>query len=484
MKQRLTKSFIILILAITSASYAYAETFTLHQTLRRVIQTYPSVEIAQLQARRAQQDVIKAKSMLGWTLGGQVGANHDLSAFSGTPSDSANLNADLSRSLASGGSFGIGGSYSYEDSSFSFGPTFPNPSNYTRVDASYRMPLAKGAGNPQYKEGLKSAKAGERIARANAQSVRDGLATQTMELFFIAALTKARLETAKDAIGRARRLKKYIRDNARLGLSEKKDLLQAEAQLQARIADYDALVTAWEQQRTSINRLLNRPRTAEFTPVLRDRDSSVNGNIGTILEQAKAHSPDLHRQLAQIEITESQLENSKDASRSTWDLVFGVGYGNKQGPATPPVDESDYAASVRLEFRKALDHRGLDAEVTQALIDRSIALREAERIRVDMKYNVTGLIAEINHSLTALASHQRRVTVEQRKVDEAIQRYRTGRTDTNRLIQFENEYQLSKLAHEQQRIELARKHASLDLMRGILLQEAMVPAAGSKGEQP
>jgi outer membrane protein TolC len=163
--------------------------------------------------------------------------------------------------------------------------------------------------------------------------------------------------------------------------------------------------------------------------------------------------------------------------------VFGVGYGNKQGPATPPVNESDYAASVRLEFRKALDRSGLNAEVTQAQIDRSVALREAERIRIDVKYNVTGLIAEIGKTNKSLASQRQRVIVERKKVDEATKRYRTGRTDTTQLIQFENDYQLSKLAREQQRIELARKHASLELMRGILLQDAMAPATGSKGEQ-
>ena len=473
----------IAIVTITAPVLSIAESFTLHQTLRQVMETYPSIEIARLQARQAQQDVIKSRSDLGWTLGGQLGAKHDLSAFSGTPSDSASLSIDLNRPLAWGGSYGIGGSYSYEDSSFSFGPTFPNPSHFTRVDINYRLPLAQGAGNPLYNEGLKSAKAGQRIARANEIGARDALASQTMELFFVAAITKMQLETSKDAVDRARRLKKYIGANARLGLSEEKDLLQVEAQLQARIADYDALDSAWEQQRTAINRLLNRPRTAEFTPVLRDKDGTLDIDTRTILEQAKAHSPDLHRQLAQIDIAESQLTSSKDSAKSTFDLVFGMGYGNKQGPATPPVNQSDYAASVRLEFRKALSRRGGDAVVTQALLGRSIAIREAERIRIDMKYNVTGLISEIEKTYRSLSSQRLRVIVERKKVDEASRRYRAGRTDTTQLIRFENEFQLSKLAREQQRISLARKYATLDLMRGKLLAGAMTPTATRKGEQ-
>lgn len=446
-----------------------AESFTLHQTLKRVIETYPSVEIARMQVTRARQDTIRARSALGWNLGGQAGISHDISAFTGTPSDSANLSANLNRPLASGGSIGVGGSYNYEDSSFTFGPTFPNPSHFTRVDANYRMPLGQGAGNPQYNEGLKSAEAGVRIAQAGQLMIRDQLASQTMELFYGAAATKVQIASARDAIDRARRLKRYIRDNARLGLTEEKDLLQADAQLQARIADYDALMVAWEQQRTAINRLLNRPRIAEFDPVVHERKEYTVDSV-RLLEEAMAYSPTLKQQQAQVEIAESQIATSKDAGRSKVDLVFGVGYGNKQGSADPNpyVNESDYAASVRLEFTRSMDRSGLDAAITQAQIDRSIALREIQRIKDDLEYNVNGLAAEINNSEAALASHRRHVSVEQAKLNEAMRRYRTGRADTTQLIQFENELQLGKLALEQQRIEFARRHASLELMRGTL----------------
>lgn len=457
---------------------ALAESFTLQRTLQRVIETYPSIEIARLQVDRARQETLKAQSMLGWNVGARAGASHDISPFSGTPSDSANLSANLTRPLASGGSIGVGGSYSYEDSSFTFGPTFPNPSHFSRVDANYRMALAKGAGNPQYEGAIISAEAGARIAQANQFATRDQLAGQTMELFYAAAATKIQMATARDAIDRAQRLKKYIQGNARLGLSEEKDLLQAEAQLQARVSDYDALVVAWEQQRTAINRLLDRPRTSEFDPVLQDKDE-LKDDPSKILEQARNYSPDLKRQQAQIEIAEATINTSKDEARSQVDLVFGVGFGNKQGPATPPVNESDYAASVQLEFSRPLDTRGVDAVVTQAVLDRSIGLREIKRLSDDLEYNVNGLVAEIDNSQAALESHRRRVTTEQAKFDEALKRYRTGREDTRNLIQFENELQLSKLALERQRIELSRRHASLEMLRGILIENE----TGVKGEQ-
>ena len=466
------------LLLLATPMAALAESFTLQRTLQQVIETYPTIEIARMQVARAQQETLKAQSILGWNLGAQAGASHDISPFLGTPSDSANLSANLTRPLASGGSIGIGGNYSYEDSSFTFGPSFPNPSHFSRIDANYRLPLAKGAGNPQYEGAMISAEAGARIAQANEYTTRDQLASQTMELFYGAAATRIQMATAKDAIERAQRLKKYIQGNARLGLSEEKDLLQAQAQLQARISDYDALVVAWEQQRTAINRLLDRPRTAEFDPVLQYR-GELNDDPVKIMEQAKNYSPDLKRQQAQIEIAEATINTSKDEARSQFDLVFGVGYGNKQGPATPPVNESDYAASVQLEFSRPLDKRGVDAVVTQAVLDRSIGLREIKRLSDDLEYNVNGLVAEISSSQAALESHRLRVTTEQAKFDEALRRYRTGREDTRNLIQFENELQVSKLALEKQRIELSRRHASLEMLRGTLVANE----TGVKGEQ-
>jgi outer membrane protein TolC len=482
MKKQLTSIAATLLLSITPLTHA--QSFTLHQTLNRVTTTYPSIEIARMQVARAQQEINRAQSIIGWNVGAQIGAKHDLSAF-GVPVDSANLSANLTKPLASGGSIGLSSNYNYDESSITYFP--PNPSNLSRIDANYRMPLAKGSGNPQYQQAITSAEAGARIARANELTTRDQLASQTMELFYGAAATRVQIATAENAIDRAKRLKKYIQDNARLGLAEEKDLLQAEAQLQARISDYDALMVSWEQQRTAINRLLDRPRIAEFEPVLQESEELKDDPVA-ILEEAKSYSPDLKRQQAQIEISEAVIEASKDESKSQMDLVLGVGYGNRQGPNVSPdpyINQSDYAASVRLEYSRPLDKTGVEAAVTQAMLDRSIALRETQRIKDDLEYNVKGLVAEINTSHAAIESHRKRVATEQSKFSEAMQRYRTGREDTRNLIQFENELQLSKLALEQQRIELSRRNANLVLLRGQMFPDIqeMPGEADKKGEK-
>ncbi len=460
-----------------------AAPLTFGEALQHVVDTYPSLEVAQDQLRRAQQERVKVQSQLGWVLGAQAGVSHDVSPLTGTPADTATLSTSLNRGLASGGTLGVSGSYNYTDSSFSF-PGLPNPSYLGRVDLSLRKPLGRGAGNPDYQQGLISADAGAAVARANAHSTRDQVARQTMSLFYGAALTWAQYRNARDGVERAKRLLRHVRNNARLGLAEDKDLLQSEAQLRAQTAQVDALLAAWETQRTSLNRLMGRPADEEFVPVLPAQTAPVEGDAATIYKQALAYSPDIVRLQAQVDIAQAQIARSRDAERSQLDLVLGLGTGNLQGTAAavPPstsattVNQSDYAASVQLQYQKPLDRRGVDAALVQAELDRSIALRQLQSTKDDLRYNVDGLLADLHASRDAVDSQQQRVTAEEKKLRDAEQRYRNGRADTIELIQFENDLFFARLAMEQQRIDLIQKRFSLELLRGTLWDSVHLPA--------
>ena len=89
-------------------------------------------------------------------------------------------------------------------------------------------------------------------------------------------------------------------------------------------------------------------------------------------------------------------------------------------------------------------------------------------MRDDLRYQIYGLVSEIQAAEQALAEQQARLRAEQQKLDEAVERYRMGRIDTARLIDFEGDVFLSELLVTQQRIELAAKRTQLDLLRGTL----------------
>jgi len=448
------------------------EALTFNQVLQKVIDTYPTLSIARLQVERARQDMLKVESTLGWQMAVEGGVNHDVSTF-GIPSDVGDAFASLNRTLSSGDSLGVSGRYRYEDSSTTISPLLPNPSERINLDLNYRMPFGQGRDNPQYTQGRVTAEAAVLFQKANELSIREQLAKQAQDVFYSAASVRAQLATAQSSVDRARRLKRYVTERLELGLAEEKDILQSDAQLQSRLSDLRTLQVAWEQQRTTLNRLMGRPWDAEFIPLLDTAPLMVHRSESrtALVNQAEANSPGLLTNQATAIQNEADLQLRRDSRKDKVDVVLSVGGRTASGDnASGFVDENDLAGGVRLEYQRALDKRGLDAGIYQAQLNLRIARENERKIRDDLRYSVTGLLSEVDANQISLTAHQRRLVSEEKKVNEALERYRVGREATDRLIQFENEMQVARLALEQDRIALERRLTNLSILLGRIWQ--------------
>jgi outer membrane protein TolC len=461
---------------VATAPALAAETLTFAGALQRTVDTYPSLPAAEKRVARAREEIGAVESTLGWNLGASAGLSRDTS-FLGLPSDRVETGANLERQLEGGGSVGVNASLAHEDASQSFSPLLPNPADTLGLDLSYRQPLARGAGNPEYQQGLASARAGVDLSRADRSALYDELARETADLFYAAALTRARIENARLSIDRAERLKRFLQDNLRLGIAEEKDMLQAEARLRTRRAELEALKVTWNQQRASLNRLMGRPWEAEFVPAVDAGAAAPLPPLPALIEQAESRDPDLARGRARVRIAEATIERSRDARQDVIDVVYSVGTRSRSGDtADGSLNDDDVVGGVRLEYSRALDRRGVDAALNQAQLDRDIALQDMEVVRRNLRYRISGLTAEIDAAHSALRSYRSSLAAENAKLDEAIERYRTGRIDTSELIQFENDLHTVELLSEQQAIDLARKHTELALLTGRLWGNINAPA--------
>ena len=465
-----------LLLTMCLAPLAHtADTLTFHQVLQRIIDSYPTVQVAVLQTQRARQETQKVESQLGWNLKGFAGYDRDLSFIFAT-TDRTSAGAGVSRQLSSGGTIGLDAAHIHEDSAAVFAPSFPNPANQTNLDLTYRQPLGKGAGNPTYTQGLAQAEAQINLARANQRGLYDDLARQAAELYYGAAGTLAALKSVERAIDRAQRLKRYILDNARLGIAEDKDVLQAEAQLRGRIAERQALIAAWHEQRTSLNRLIARAYDADFTTITRENGDAPKAPYDTLLATAEAYSPVLQRARANLQAADAQIALSRDTQRDTLDLVLAVGSRNRSGDAAgTAIDDSETVGGVRLEYSRALDRRGVDAVLRQAMLDRDIANEQIRTTRDDLRYRLSGVLSDIETRRQAVADYRAHVAAEEKKLQEAARRYRQGRTTTETLVQFENDLFNAELQLERQLIELSRQLFVRDLLLGSLWQGVRLP---------
>ncbi len=444
-----------------------AEALTYAGMLQRVVEVDASLDVARFQLERAREEIAKVETQLAWTLGAQGGAGRDFSTF-GFLTDRRDLSVNADKRLSFGTQLGVGAGYQRDDSATTISPLLPNPAELTRADVSLRQPLARGFGNPAYQEGRIIAESDAAAAQADRTATFDQVARRTAEVFYSGAFTFARLGNAEAAIARAERLLNYVRNNQRLGIAEQKDRLQAEAQLMAARADRDALVVAWTQQRTTLNRLLERPWDAPIEPVLAPLAANNLPEADVLQAQAAKHSPELARLRARVRRAESVIERSRDAARDQLDAVLSVGNRSLSGEsgAAGSIDTSERVGSVRLEYRGVAGQSAADVELNQVMLDRSIALRQLESTRLDLQYSVSGLRAQVEVARAAYEQAQARMRAERAKVDEATTRYRAGRSDTQQLIQFENDARLAELLADQQAIEFARRLVELETVRG------------------
>lgn len=460
----LTTGVISLLLVVS----AHAEKLTVEQVLQQVMDHYPSIKVASIQLERARQETKKVESQLGWQLGSQAAFARDMSAF-GILSDKLSLSANLSKQLSSGDSISVNAAISDDDAESSFSPALPNPSTSTNLDLNYRMPLAKGSDNPAYSQGLVQAEAGVVLAEAQKQAQYDQMASQIIELHLAAAGTQARLNNIQQSIQRSRRLQDYIKDRYNLGVAEEQDLLQVKAQLRSSEAEYHSLEMAWQQQLISMNRLMGRTWDKPFEPVISTQAEDIKEKNEQMLEQVKQHSPALKNSLGRLKLADSAIASSRDAREDQMDLVMFIGQKSLTGDVVAgDYDESGTVGGVRFEFGHGMDKSGFDAALYQAQLDRNTALEEQKQALEDLQYDLYSLLAEIRTGKIALEAFSKSVSSEQAKLKEAVERYRTGRTDTDQLIQFESQLAGAELALELQRIELARRYNKLGLLRGLL----------------
>jgi outer membrane protein TolC len=215
----------------------------------------------------------------------------------------------------------------------------------------------------------------------------------------------------------------------------------------------------------------------EFTPAVDAGADAPLPPLSALIEQAEAYNPDLARGRARVRIAEAAIERSRDARQDLIDVVYSLGTRSRSGDTSDgSVSDDDVIGGVQLEYSRALDRRGVDAALNQAQLDRDIALQEMEVVRRNLSYRISGLTAEIDAAHSALRSYRASLAAENAKLNEAIERYRTGRIDTSELIQFENDLHTVELLSEQQAIDLARKRIELALLTGRLWDHINAPA--------
>ncbi len=464
----------LLLLSLQVFHSASAETLSIQQILQQVVDKYPSITAAALQVARAGEESTRVKDQLSWRLNSSVAYNRETSLF-GTASDIYNLSANLNRNLKSGGELGINASVNRTDSADSFAPTIPNPSTKSRIDVNYLHHFAKGSENVSYAEGMEQAKVLELRTLAQQQLRYDQLASEIIELYLSIANTQVSIKGVEKTLERGLRLQAYIKDEFGLGLSEKKDLLQVEALILLSEADKKRYQLILRRQIIALNRLMGRDWRQYFSVNL-DKDNPETNEFDVQLVLITDRNAALKVIDSQLLQAESVIRSRKDDKQDIVDLKLYLGNEVNQGDTQfSDVSESEMIGGVSLHYNRGLDKSGIDAALRQAHYDRYIALEDKKRVLTDLRYDLRSLLEEIKLSQQTLNAFKQSVDAEKKKLNEALQRHRDGRIETDRIIDYESQLANSELSYDLQYIELLRRILQLELLNGNLWKGVKLP---------
>ena len=463
---------------------AMAETMTPEQILQKVIDHYPSVNTAAIEVERARQSLKIANSQLSWQLNAQAGIEHGVSVM-GTGSDAVSLAAGVSRMLDSGSSLSIDTSVLHEDSETVLSPTIPNPATRTNFGISYRQPLGKNTIYSSFQEAKVSANLDLESSKAKRAQLYDQLAFNVIDLYFSAAVLLSKINNLDQSIARTKRLQHYIKNKTTLGVSEEKDILQVNAQLNSLLAEKSNLQVSWVQQMVALNRLMERPWDTDIKTTY--TQNSIIDDFDSLYIQAKENSPAIKLMNSKLSLADSAIRQRRDERKDAFDIVWFAGGQNYQGDTSMgSSSEAELTGGLRLEFNQSMDKSGVDAKLYQAQLERGIVLQERKLSLEDLKYDLSSLLAESKANRLALAAYEKSMKSETTKINEAMKRYRSGRIDTDVIIKFEDQLSQAKFSLEMQRISLTQRYYKLQIMIGNIWQQVKKPLfqnflAGSEG---
>lgn len=472
----MVKSLLITLLLTGLASQTHAAPLTMEQILQKVVNHYPSLKIASMQVEKATKESVRVDSQFGWQLSGESGISHQTS-MSGSAVNQIMVGGGAARKLTSGDMLTLSGSLSRDNITDSYGQPVPiDPATNLSLIAEYRRSLRKGAENIDYKLAATQARVGTNIARSQERAQYDQIASQVLGLYLQAVITHRQIDNVKTSIKHSQRLEKFVKSRLRFGISESKDELQVTAQLNGLDAKLKGLNLIWVQQEITLNRLMGLPWNNKIQIDPSNSSQVHNGALQAFIDEAIQHSPELTVIEAELALADSMIKNKSNNRKDTLDLVGFVGNRLASGDTTRgSTTISEPQIGIRIEYKKSLDRTGYDAELSQAYLDRSIALQKREDTKEQLHYQIASLLAEIRGSKAAHDAARLSVNSEQAKLTEAEQRYKRGRIEIDQLIQFESQLTESKLTLALQQVELERRQYQLTLLRGAIWNKIELP---------
>ncbi len=438
------------------------------------------VRLAHYDALIRETELGRALSLYDTTLSVEASYDHNAleksTIIAGGTSEDYRLDAGLYRTLPSGTDLGVEYSFVRERSDSAFIQI--NPSEESRFILSFTQPLLENAWgiNDRYSV---------LVTRIDISQALNDTASQIEENIAEAEKAYWQLHYHERVAALRERMYAYAKDfyelvqsMEELGTAELTDLYAARANYTLRDAERTVAQTERRVAENSLRFLMNNDEAGGGIPLATADDIPVpqtGPSIDRALHRAFVMRRDyatardeVRKKNAELVMAENELWPELDLEGSF--TMNGVRR-SLTGSLQDATDETNtrYYAGVRMSL--TIEGREERSARDKALYEKARALVNLKKIERSIVTGIDSAVRRVNVYRTRLAQFREVASLQLKKLEEENKKYRYGRSQSDRIIRFQEDYLHAQIAYEEAALRYINAAMDLSLAQHAYLRE-------------
>lgn len=435
------------------------------------------IQVYRLDSSISEKELLKAQAVYDTELGASYEYDEDRlkrsSVIYGSRATSATQEFSLNKTLPTGTVLSLGASQgkAATDSPYST----LNPYHESEASISITQPLAKNALGIIDRNTVKISGLGvENATYTSLDKIEKELA-EVQKAYWGLLLTNKKLDLARETLESARNLYSANEKSFDIGMVEPPELYAVEANLKEKESD---LLLATDTLNSALNLIrlkLNINKDVVVSPKDEFGHEELTAIFEDILKQALIHRRDYKQARNSVKANDLYVQMKKNSLWPEIDLAGTIkknGLDREFGKTVREISAGDYGEyTVGVTFSFPLENSTARAEYSQKELEKVKALVELKKTEClilvechDAFIHARSIYGSIKLLETATELQHKKYLGEQ-------DRFKKGRSDTDRLIRYQNDYLSAKLKYLQSLYGYKAALIDLKLAMNRLLRE-------------
>jgi len=361
-----------------------------------------------------------------------------------------------------------------------------NPAHTSELALEATQPVGKNFFGCIDRGNISVTKLAIRNADLDSKNRIEALIARVQKDYWELVYARRSLDYHADHLAKAKRLNESNARNYDIGIIEKVDFLASEANLILRETDWLIAKNAYRTAEENLKLLMNMPDTYRIFPSDDFSDVTVEYDLADCLKVAFENRRDYRIRKRDVDIKNITLKMKDNERWPEIDLKGTMAMNgvdtkfNNAADKTTVAENTYYYAGI--EISMPLENNLARSEFEKAEYEKEkalLALKETERT----------VITEVGNSFRDVMTYKvsavnvsKATTLQAEKLNEEVKRFKRGRSNTKRLIDYQQDLINAEMEEDQTQLNLEKARIDLDRSMNVILDDAMKTKEIQKSE--